>query len=367
MTDHPISETVARQLLVPNSVKLIERTQGGLSGAMIWRCSSRFGPACLRCWPAQHPQPERLRLIHTAISRARQAGLSTVPALSLTPSGASFVSDGQRLWELTEWLPGAADYLEHPTPDKLAAAAFALADLHQAWSRDRQLGVSPTIQDRLARLDFWLQPTQLNRLAAQPAASQSIPTTPQLLSLPPSPQYGTAQTTSQTSDSTRVHATLQMLLAHGPPLRERLVAIAPQQVPLQFVLRDVWSDHILYTGEQVTGIIDYGAVRIDEPATDLARLLGSLEPFDAQRRQTAWAIYREKLDTSCLPPALGANGVQGTEFQRVDLLDHVATLLSALQWYQWLILEQRAFPGPTSLLRERWDLFLARLRSNWPP
>ena len=45
---------------------------------------------------------------------------------------------------------------------------------------------------------------------------------------------------------------------------------------LQPCIRDVWHDHILFLGDSVSGIVDYGAMAVDTVAGDIARLLGSL-------------------------------------------------------------------------------------------
>src|SRR5437763_1299451 len=45
---------------------------------------------------------------------------------------------------------------------------------------------------------------------------------------------------------------------------------ADRPVPVQPCLCDVWHDHVLYTGDAVTGLIDYGEVKPDHPAVDLA-------------------------------------------------------------------------------------------------
>ncbi|MEZ6080883.1 MAG: phosphotransferase [Pirellulaceae bacterium] len=49
--------------------------------------------------------------------------------------------------------------------------------------------------------------------------------------------------------------------SHGPQLLPQLASSRDQPVALHFVLRDVWSDHVLFTDDRVTGIIDFGAAR----------------------------------------------------------------------------------------------------------
>lgn len=50
-----------------------------------------------------------------------------------------------------------------------------------------------------------------------------------------------------------------------------------QRVSVQLCFTDVHRDHVLYSGDEVTGLIDYGAVKLDSPAVDLARLFGENE------------------------------------------------------------------------------------------
>ena len=63
--------------------------------------------------------------------------------------------------------------------------------------------------------------------------------------------------------------------------------------PLQPCLCDVWHDHVLFDGDRVTGLVDYGAVKIDHPAVDVARLLGSLVEDDADGWAIGLTAYRE--------------------------------------------------------------------------
>src|SRR4029079_8505162 len=71
----------------------------------------------------------------------------------------------------------------------------------------------------------------------------------------------------------RFLATIPKLL---PRAIGQLEPLSNIPLPVQPCIRDIWHDHVLFTGNDVTGIIDFGAMDVDTPATDVARLLGSL-------------------------------------------------------------------------------------------
>ena len=79
----------------------------------------------------------------------------------------------------------------------------------------------------------------------------------------------------------------------------QLAPLSNIALPVQPCIRDIWHDHVLFTGDEVTGIIDFGAMDIDTPATDVARLLGSLVGDDEAGWRTASSAY------SADSPAIG--------------------------------------------------------------
>ena len=111
----------------------------------------------------------------------------------------------------------------------------------------------------------------------------------------------------------------------------RLAPLANVPLPLQPCIRDVWHDHVLFEGDTVTGLIDFGAVRIDTPATDVARLLGSLVGDDA----TGW---REGLAAYCAVRPLTDH-----EPLAVFALDTAGTILAGCNWIRWIYKEGRQF------------------------
>src|SRR5262249_42064317 len=216
---------------------------GGFSGARLWRVQSPGGDLCLRAWPAGEPAP-RVLARHHLVAVARAAGLTFVPAVFSATDGTTAVEQEGRVWELQGWLPGKADFPPPPPPARLASAARALARLHDAWRTRPPSAVCPAVERRLDATRAWdgLRP-------------------PLVQADPLHPLVG------------RAHALALALV------RQVNAALAPwrfREVQIQPCLCDVWHDHLLFSGDELTGLVDYGSIKTDHVAADLARMLGSL-------------------------------------------------------------------------------------------
>jgi Ser/Thr protein kinase RdoA (MazF antagonist) len=300
---------------------------GGFSGARLWRVETIAGALCLRAWPESGPSSERLRGIHALMDAARSAGLEFVPPLIRNASGQTYTEHAGRLWELTAWLPGKADFHERPTPRRLEAACTALARLHHAWSRpDIPVGPCPAIQRRLDSLREWLDLI----------GSGWRPTLPE--------------------DDKTVHAWARrawnLLPTHLARLGERLAPWARVTLPLQPCLCDVWRAHVLFVGDAVSGLVDYGSVKVDHVAADLARLLGSLVPDDRVGMAAGLMAYARLRPLSAQEEAL------------VSVLDETGTVLGVTNWLCWLYRDGRRFEDRAAVARrlgqlverlERWQ------------
>ena len=126
-------------------------------------------------------------------------------------------------------------------------------------------------------------------------------------------------------------AALQLAAEVGGRLLPQLIAACETTLPLQPAIRDIWHDHLLFTGEQVTGIVDYGALRVDTPLTDLARLIGSLVEDDRQQREAAFKAY-----SSIQPLSQG-------DRRLIDLIDHSSVAIGLANWATWLYVDRRHF------------------------
>ena len=281
--------------------------RGGFSGARLWRLDGPAGPLCLRAWPAAL-SPSRLDFIHHYLIHAHAAGLAFVPRLFPTAAGAARIECAGRLWELQEWLLGEADYHARPSTARLRAACCALAELHACWqaAAPKDAGPCPALRRRLDAVREWreLVASGWQPLAQAAAADPARPA------------------------AERAWRVLPHWIETIPDLLTRWTA---RTWPLQPCLCDVWHDHVLFVGDRVTGLVDYGAVKIDHPAVDVARLLGSLLGDDVERWAAGLTAYREVRPFSA------------EEEELARALDVSGTVIGAATWLRWLYHEGREF------------------------
>lgn len=298
---------------------------GGFSGAALWRLT--IGPAqfCLRQWPAgtSSERVEAITRVLRHVGSCKQP-LSFVPIPLLSRASRPFVVHEQRAWTLSPWMPGAA--VARPTLPQLRNAMQALALFHQAVAdfpdHPRQASGSPaTLAERRERL---------SQLDLAPIANTAIP--PAWTAL----------------ERHRAGALAFFREFQPKQLLARFLTAEQVPVPLQLCLRDIWSAHVLFTGETVTGLIDYDAVRVDSVALDLARLLGSYAGDDE-------ALWEAGLSTYGETPA----GLTTAERRLARIYDELAVILTPVQWLTWILLERRDFESAVVL--PRLDATLPRL------
>lgn len=279
----------------------------GFSGAVILRVATAGGDFCLRGWPAKAPPVERIRGLHRLLAHVSAAGVTQVSTPVPITTGDTLVSMHGRCWQLEPWKPGAADFHRRPSDERLRNAMAVLAGFHRAaWTfepkPDEQAyfavsaGIPPCVLERRGHLRSW----QLHKLAAVRG------------------QIG--------HDSDEFARLGREILDHADRLvsaiAAQLEAAAMQKLALGPCIRDIWHDHVLFTGDAVTGLIDLSACRTDHVAADLARLLGSLCEDHVQW----WDLA---LDAYCRHRSLSV-----AEIGLVPVLDRSGVLLSGLLWLE---------------------------------
>jgi homoserine kinase type II len=268
---------------------------GGFSGARLWRWRRGDRALCLRAWPAG-TTPARLEQVQRWLAAASGSTRAFVPKVLPTADGRTWGEHAGRLWELQEWMPGRADFHSRPTPARLEEACRALAQLHAVWARWREptLLVCPAVVRRRRLLDDW---EALRRSGWRPRPHPDDPSLTALLD--------------------RAWRLLPRRLDRAAA---DLRAWAGRTGPTQPCLCDPWHDHFLFQGERLTGLVDYGAMKLDAPAIDLARALGSLVEDDAEGWRIGLEAYR------------GARPLSAEEEGLARMLDRTGTALGAANW-----------------------------------
>jgi Ser/Thr protein kinase RdoA (MazF antagonist) len=124
----------------------------------------------------------------------------------------------------------------------------------------------------------------------------------------------------------------------------------PSKVPLQFCIGDIWRDHVLFHGDRVVGLVDFGSSRVDNVSADLARLLGSMAGDDRQWWQIGLAAYQ------------AIRPLEEAERRLVKAFDRSTVLMSGLNWIDWIYRQGRVFVSGDAI-PHRLDEILLRLEN----
>jgi Ser/Thr protein kinase RdoA (MazF antagonist) len=320
----------------------------GFSGAIVWCIETEAGRFCLRGWPVGTDDRERIRALHRLLAHVRSGGIDFVAVPVTADSGSTLVARAGRFWQLEPWLPGCADFWLSPSDARLAAACRALAHFHQVASgfpaaagdlahfRSASASIAPTVLDRIERFNRWTP----DRLAELGQRIDQIS------------GRRVARAQGDSDDESAVAAVADRIVTafenSAPCVARELRAAALAPVPLQPCLRDVWHDHVLFEGDEVTGLLDPSAARADTIAADLSRLAGSLIADDRRAWDKALEAYQTVRPLSAAEVAL------------VRVLDRSGVLLSGMAWMERSDLWRGAPPGFRPRVLERLQRIAGR-------
>lgn len=298
----------------------------GFSGARIYKLHCTAGVFCLRAWPPRSLPAERIRGLHRLLAFVHQQGVTQVSVPVATVTGATLIEHDSRYWQLEPWMPGRADYWQEPSEARLRSIVTCLRNWHRAadgfspiiserqWFSGRRSGPSAAVADRYERICDWTPA----RIAALRAGIPRL-------------HNDTFRKTARTI--------VDNFLRTAPQIAAELEFVRLRSYRLQPCLRDVWHDHFLLTGDEVTGLIDPSACRTDNVAVDLARLLGSLLADDIAQWDFALDVYHADHPLTLDERAL------------VLLLDRSGIVLSGMNWLDRLVLRCQSPPRIETVLQ----------------
>lgn len=317
---------------LPASADIAPVPSAGFSGAQlhrVWVAGSRF---MLKSF-APGTSPGRAAWIHQLVQHLSAAGIAEVPAVVPARGGATLVTDADgRMWELSHFVGGRPDHA--PAPARAARAMETLATIHRA--ADRLPGERPRAAE----------PPAVARRRAQIAALARTPWTSRRSACRPSVRRDDEPMLDRWGTAIGIFA------AHGAAAAIAAVSARPVVAgAVQPVLRDVWSEHVLFDDAgAVAGIVDLHAADIDTPATDLARLLGSWWRGGTADEAAAAALDAYARARPLLP----------AERRLVPWLDAAGVVCGLDNWFRWTLEERRRFADPQAVLG-RVDRLLDRL------
>jgi homoserine kinase type II len=283
---------------------------GGWSGAWLWRFVAGQGPLVARAWPPEGPGRGALEQIHGWLAEASRLGFVPVPLAAR--DGLTVQEQAGRLWEVVPWMPGAPERSVPPGRVRLRAALAGLSAFHRILAHHQTIGPSPGLGRRLRELEALIG-GGFQSLEEVLARRQSDPV------------YGLAK------------RWLRLAPKHAPEMVDRLRHAAGQPVVLQPCLRDLRGEHLLFDGDRLTGLVDFGAIDLEIVAGDLARLLADWVGPDRALRAAALAAYAAHRPLTDSETAL------------IDVFERSAAILGAGHWARWHFVEGRTFADPTAV------------------
>jgi len=299
---------------------------GGFSGSQFWVWTNRAGAWGLRRWPHSHPNVETLQFIHELLMAAKHC--SFVPIPQFTINNQTIVPFDGYLWEVTPWMPGCADFGKNPSISRLQSAMCALAELHVAIRSIRvellEPSPSPSLKQRESELHRLVQ-GELDRI--QSAVIEH-----------PRNRCSWYERIGDVALEILHNVRLTVEMVHS-----EVLGGLELDVRLQPVVRDIWRDHILFLGDRVTGIVDFGAARLDTVISDVTRLLGSLAGDNEAGRTAGLEAYET------------INQLTAEEKNLMNAFDRSLVLLSPLSWLRWIFLEKRQFETPEKVVERVTD------------
>ena len=287
---------------------------GGLSGARLWRYLSAQGPLVLRAWPPDGPRREHIEKVHRWLLMTADLGFIPVPIRD--QQGRTIEEYNGRLWEITPWMAGAADLTQPPSSARVRRAFKGLAAFHQRLAEERIEGLSPGLRQRFESVK------QLE-LGGFDTLARAIE----------------RRRRGNLSNCDAAMLWIRLAQTVAPEVQEPLRQASSRTVMLQPCLRDARPEHFLFEGDQLSGLVDFGAMVVDSVVSDLARLMGEWLDDDKPAVRLALESYEQ------------IRPLDAVETSLIGPFQSATALLIGERWIRWHFIEERHFDDRSAVTR----------------
>jgi Ser/Thr protein kinase RdoA (MazF antagonist) len=340
-----IPAQLVREVLDPMGVVSVKPLPPGMSGARVFRLGLRSGELrVLKQWPPDTPV-DRIAEVDRIVTHSRERGCALTPQLyPIVPEtagerlsspqsmvGATYRLISNACWQVMQWMPGQP-LQETADLESIECGAAAIADFHRSVA---DLGSSTEPAAAIG--------TRLRR------AAELKPLVAQLMAMGPS---AVLEVTDPQLEAALFQAR-QLVIWKWDEVADTISRSLNQYVgePLynQFVLRDVHRENALFVEGRPTGLIDFDAVRIDTPWTDLARWVGSFlgGPHPSTKIWEASMAGFSRNHPLNQGPEMEFGGHLARD------LSFATNWIGLANWLVWLVLERRSFAASASSIASR--------------
>lgn len=325
----PNLRAVLERLRWNDKLRCIDEVPVGFSGSTVYRVAidgqteddqAEYAVKRLPTGTDRH----RMMRIHQTVASMRTASIERGCGDLGLPEYECLVEAGEGFWEVSRWQPGQPLSVD-ANVDQIIAGVQAIAAVHRASHRVQRPAddrVAPSVLERIRRLNS----VDLNLKSPSELTERYCRCYPGVES-------------SMRAEFLETLRRAIWTLEHGwpivgPGILRRLESWASEPTQCHFVIRDVHRMHLLFEHDpdQRIGFIDFDAMRIDTPALDLARWIGS---FADSARPDPDAIWdRAVAEYDCENPF--PNGCNVRRMDWVRLLHESGVWGSLVNWVDWV-------------------------------